>query len=684
MLFFIQKDVNTVCILFKKFDYYNEQAESNRTQFIMGETRVKLADSQEEVQRFMKYVLKDIRALDRMLEEGDWFEEDPIRIGAEQELCLVDRQAKAWPRSMEILDKLKDDETFTTEFAKFNLEINMPPIEFTGDCLSKMEEILQGKIDKVRSIAEELGGEILLTGILPTIRKVDIDLKNMTPLQRYRALCQAINKLRGEDYDLRIQGMDELLMKFDNPLLEACNTGFQVHLQVTPDEFVQKYNIAQLVTAPLLASSVGSPILFGKRLWHETRIALFQQSVDTRTISDHLRDSSPRVTFGNEWVKESILDIFQEDTARYRVLLSSEVNEDVDKLLNEGKPPALRALQIHNGTVYRWNRPCYGITDGKPHLRIENRVCPSGPTVTDEVAYSAFWLGLMNKMDDYHPNVSEEMAFDDARMNFVAASKMGLDTNFRWFDDKRINAVNLITEELLPIAREGLQEAEVDESDITDYLDIIEDRVTSGQTPSRWMLNNYATLMKDDESKEQSLAAITTAMIKNQKKGEPVHKWGRARIEDLDHWEPSSLLVEEFMTTDLFTVQKDDILEFVANLIDWRRIRYVPVEDDKKHLVGLVTMRNIFNRYSKSINHDEDVAQTVGDIMIDNPITIHPEASIMEAMDIMGSQKIGCLPVVKNNRLVGIITEQNYMRIARRLLKILHSNNENHEQSGNE
>jgi CBS domain-containing protein len=155
-------------------------------------------------------------------------------------------------------------------------------------------------------------------------------------------------------------------------------------------------------------------------------------------------------------------------------------------------------------------------------------------------------------------------------------------------------------------------------------------------------------------------------------------------MEDLEHWKPSSLIVEEFMTTDLFTVQQDDLLEFTANLIDWRRIRYVPVEDDKKHLVGLVTMRMVFNAYSKSVNHDEDVVESVEDIMIENPITIHPEASIMEAMEIMNSQQIGCLPVVKNNRLVGIITEQNYMKIARRLLKVLHLNNEANEESDEE
>jgi CBS domain-containing protein/gamma-glutamylcysteine synthetase len=650
----------------------------------MGEERVKLADSKKEVQRFMKYVLKDIRAMEKML-AGDWFETDPIRIGAEQELCLVDRHSKASPRAMEILAKLDDEERFTTELAKFNLEINLKPLEFKGNCLSQMEEDLQKNVDNVRKQAAEIDGEIVLTGILPTIRKVDVDLKNLTPLQRYRALCKAINKMRGEEYELRIQGMDELRMKFDSPLLEACNTGFQVHLQIKPDEFVRKYNIAQAITGPVLAGAVGSPFLFGKRLWSETRIALFQQSVDTRTAGDHLRESSPRVTFGNEWVNESVLEIFKEDTARYRVMLSSEVTEDVEELIKNGIPPQLKALQVHNGTIYRWNRPCYGVANGKAHLRIENRVFPSGPTVTDEMANTAFWLGLLNKMDHYYPDISEKMDFDNARLNFVAASKLGLDTTFRWIDNKRVNATDLITEELLPIAREGLEKASITGADIDNYLGIIKERVESGQTASTWMVNNYATLMKENDSKEQTLAAITSAMIKNQKKGEPVHKWGRARMEDLKHWQPSNLIVEEFMTTDLFTAQKSDILEFIANLIEWRKIRYVPVEDDKKQLVGLVTMRMMLREYGNNINHDdEELSETVEDVMIENPITIHPEASIIEAMDIMDSQKIGCLPVVKNNRLVGIITEQNYMKIAARLIRVLHLNKDDEESGSDE
>jgi CBS domain-containing protein/gamma-glutamylcysteine synthetase len=606
--------------------------------------------------------------MDKMLNEG-WFETDNIRIGAEQELCLIDSHAKPAPIVMELM-ALLNNKSFTTELARFNLESNLTPLSFSGKCLSELETQILTQLDMVREAIRELDGDIALVGVLPTIRASDLKIDNLTPLPRYRALCDAINKLRGEEYDLRIQGTDELLMRFDSPLLEACNTGFQVHLQVNPDEFVNKYNIAQAIAGPVLSGAVNSPLLFGKRLWAETRIALFHQSVDTRKVGDHLRDSSPRVTFGNSWLKESILEIYQEDIARYRVILSSDIEEDVEKSLAAGKAPELRALQIHNGTVYRWNRPCYGISNGKPHLRIENRVFPSGPTVTDEIANAAFWLGLLNGMDEEYSDVSSRMDFEDAKTNFIAASKMGLETKFRWVDDRRYSAVDLICNELLPLAREGLKKADVDEGDITSYLDIIEERSEAGQTGSFWMVKSYNTLSKK-VTREQALTALTNAMVKNQKKGEPVHKWGLAKVDDMEMWQPSSLLVEEFMTTDLFTVQKDDIIELVANLIEWRRIRYVPVEDDSKHLVGLISMRMVFREYNDVVHQKKKGSASVEEIMIRNPITIHPEASILEAIEIMDKKQIGCLPVVKNNRLVGIITEQNYMTITKRLLMML-------------
>ncbi len=636
----------------------------------MGEERVKLAETREQVQDFIQYLLKDIRAMERMLNEG-WFEIDRTRIGAEQELCLVDKNAKPAPISMQVIEELKDD-SFTTELALFNIEMNLDPLDFSGKCLSRMEENILIKIEKLRKAVREFDGDVVLSGVLPTIRKSDLDMKNLTPLPRYKALCDAINNLRGNEYDLRIQGMDELLMRFDSPLLEACNTGFQVHLQVKPEEFVQKYNYAQAITGPVLAVAVNSPILFGKRLWHETRIALFQQSVDTRQVGDHLRDSSPRVTFGNDWLKDSILEIYKEDIARYRVILSADVSEDVEKMIEDGKPPNLMALQVHNGTVYRWNRPCYGISGGKAHLRIENRIFPSGPTVTDEMANAAFWLGLLNGMGDEYPDISNVLDFDTAKMNFFAASKLGLDTKFRWVNDKRYTAVDLIKKEFVPLSKQGLMNCGIDKGDIDTYMNIIEERAESAQTGSYWTIKSYGSMIKE-MPREQSLTAVTNAMIKNQKKGEPVHKWGLAKPEDLEVWQPSNLLVEEFMTTDLFTVEKDDIIELVTNLIDWRRIRYVPVEDDNKHLVGLISMRMIYNEYSKCVHQGEKVKKCVEEVMLKNPITIHPEASIMEAMEIMASNKIGCLPVVKNNRLIGVITEQNFMTITARLLKMIHS-----------
>lgn len=305
---------------------------------------------------------------------------------------------------------------------------------------------------------------------------------------------------------------------------------------------------------------------------------------------------------------------------------------------------------------------------GKPHLRIENRVLPSGPTVTDEMANAAFWLGLMSRMTDLHADVRKEIDFSAARRNFIAAAKQGLETSFHWFGERTVSATDLILRELLPIAREGLQKMAVDADDVDHYLDVIRERVEKGQTASSWMVGNYNRLMSDQRSHQHALTAITQAMVKNQAKGEPVHQWGRVLPQDMGQWQPSSLLVEEFMTTDLFTVQQDDVLELAANLMDWRKIRYVPVEDDAHRLHGLVTMRGLF----KQLNHPDAGAagaHAVADVMIRNPLTVHPEASIVEAMDIMTSQKIGCLPVVRNNRLVGIITERNFSDITFRLIR---------------
>ncbi|MBK6564056.1 MAG: CBS domain-containing protein [Saprospiraceae bacterium] len=633
----------------------------------MGEQRVSLVNDNKQMQKFVKALLNDVSALEYML-ENEWFESDVIRIGAEQEIVMVDKKTfKPSLVAMEALEKMTEYPWVETELGKFNLETNLEPRVFTGNCFSELDKENTYKLDKIQEVLDTLDTSILLTGICPTLRKYHLNMENLTPKKRYYALMEAINKqLIGQSYELRILGIDELLVKHDSPLLEACNTSFQVHLQVAPKDFVKMYNISLGLAAPIMAISANSPIVFGKRLWHETRIALFQQSLDTRTTHDHMRERSPRVSFGKDWIHDSILEIYREDIARFRVLLSSDIEEDSMAAIKNNQVPKLRALQVHNSTVYRWNRPCYGISDnGKPHLRIENRVLPSGPTVIDEVANACFWLGCMIGLSEEVEDIKTKMSFVDARDNFGKAAKFGLDTKFTWFNDEKINAVELVMR-LLPIARKGLEKQKVDTADIDKYLNIIEKRAQNHMTGARWMLRAF-TKLHDNTNTDEALSVLTASMIQNQMTNTPVHEWVLPDKEDLKIYRPSHLKVSEFMLTDLFTVQKDDIVELVADLMDWNTIRYTPVEDSKGNLVGLVTARLILRHYIKSKNSKKTTV--VSDIMIEKPVTIDQDANIMEAMKLMRENKIGCLPVVNGTELVGLISETEFLRITASLLQ---------------
>lgn len=636
----------------------------------MGARGVRVPANQQELNTFTRCLLKDIQALETMLREG-WFETEDMKIGAEQEICLVDEHNKPSPRNMEILHQLNHP-SFTTELAKFNVEANLDPVPLRGQCFTAFETQLKTLMQQLQDVAKDFDVVPVLTGILPTIRKFDLEMENLTPIDRYYALIDAINHSRGEAYELKIEGLDELNIKHTTALIEACNTSFQVHLQVTPEEFARKYNIAQAITAPVLAVATNSPMLFGKRLWSETRIALFQQSIDTRITGEHLRYTSPRVTFGNQWVQNSILDLYKDAIVRYNALLITDIDEDVTEKINQRITPRLKALNIHNSTVYRWNRPCYGISpNGKPHLRIENRIFPAGPTVIDQVANAAFWIGLMCGIEDVYPDITQVLDFDDAKSNFLRSSRNGLGSRYNWVNGKVINDVELIQKELLPIAREGLKKVNVDQEEINKFLSVIEGRVETGTTGARWILDSYAKLIKQT-SKDEATTAIVASMSTKQQEGNPVHTWAPASLQDISDWKPSSLLVEEFMTTDLFTVNKDEIPEFCADMMDWQRMRYMPIENKEGELIGLISARNLL-RYFASVQkngHGSD-GITVKDLMITNPIVIHPEATIVEAMDIMRTHSIGCLPVVNKNKLVGMITEGNFLNITSSLLKRL-------------
>ena len=630
----------------------------------MGDPRVEQQDGAEQRRAFMRRLLNDLRALERMIQDGR-IESGVRRIGAEQELFLVDPNWRPSCSALPLLESL-DDPCFTTELGQFNLELNLEPKEWGGDCLGRTERELREKLERLEALAAEQDVRVILTGILPTLRQSDLTLDNMTPVPRYRALNDAMTSLRGQAYEFHIRGLDELLLRHDSVMLEACNASFQVHFQVNAEEFADLYNIAQLVAAPALAAASNSPVLFGRQLWWETRIALFQQAVDTRSSVDFLRERSPRVTFGNGWVQRSVLELFQEDITRFRTLVMRELDEDSLELLQRGEIPKLRALGLHNGTVYRWNRACYGITDGKPHLRIENRVLPSGPTVLDEVANAAFWFGMISAMYEKYRDIAPLVTFEDAKMNFTSAARLGLGAQVQWLEGETLPAEQLICDRLLPLARQGLERAKIDAGDIDRYLGVIEERIGKRRTGAHWVVQSLAG-MRGRGTRSEQLSALTAAMWRRQSSGDPVSGWEPARIEEAESWKHSFLKVEQFMTTDLFTVGEDESIDLVASLMEWRRIRYVPVEDTRHRLIGLVTYRALIKLMSRGINSGDQIG--VADLMIKDPITIEPEASTLTAIAMMRDRGIGCLPVTKHGRLVGVITERDLMNVAAGLME---------------
>ncbi len=632
----------------------------------MGEQDVREQSQREEIRVFLKHLLQDVRAMEKMLAEGR-FESGVRRIGAEQELFLVDGDWRPASIATQVLEEV-DDPHFTTELARFNLEFNLDPQTFGGACLSDMEEQINSLLAKVRAAARRIGGDVVLTGILPTINKSDLELENMTPNPRYLALNEAMTRLRGGDYEFFLKGIDELHLRHDSIMVEACNTSFQVHFQVGPEEFARLYNAAQAVTAPVLAAAANSPMLFGKRLWWETRVGLFQQSIDTRRSTPHLREQIPRVSFGRRWVRESALEIFQEDIARFRTLLSTEIEDDPFDALERGEAPSLKALRLHNSTVYRWNRVCYGIVDGKPHLRIENRILPSGPSVRDEVANAAFWYGLVSGVVAEYGDITKFLNFDDVRTNFFAAAQNGLNAQLSWVGGRLEPASGLILDTLIPLARVGLKDSGVDGGDIDTYLGTLEERVKSGRTGSQWQLSSMASLGRKGPLSER-LSAVTAAISNRQQSGEPVHTWAPAKLEEGGGWKQNYLTVEHCMDTDLVTVQADEPVDLVANLMVWNNIRHVLVEDADHRLAGVVSQRALLRLVGTYHPEQMEGPMAVSEVMAKNPVTVEPETPTVDAIELMRRNRWSCLPVTKNGTLVGILNETQLMAIAGQLLE---------------
>ncbi len=631
----------------------------------MGDKKVTSEYDEEQMRTFTLAVLNDLQALEQML-SGGVFEEDARRIGAEQEMFLVDSAMHPAPLAIEVIEDAKDGR-LTTEIGRFNLEANLTPREFSGNCLSLMEDELNETIDIVRRSAGKFDAGVVLVGILPTIQQSDLTSKNLTPNPRYAEIDRVVTQLHGGDRIIQIKGLDELQMTLQDTFIEFCNTSFQIHLQVGVSNFVNYYNWAQAISAPVLASAVNSPILLGHRLWHETRLALFQHATDTRSLTHKARNQTPRVNFGDHWVDNSIIEVLREDAIRFRILLTQVVEENSLDVVNRGGIPNLAAWRLHNGTIWRWNRPCYGIVDGKPGLRIEARFLPAGPTVVDEMANAAFFLGLLTELPEEFGDIREFMTFDEAKSNFFNAARYGLNGQIRGLDGKSRRVGRIILDELLPRARKGLQRAGVDDADSGRLLDIIEARVTQEKSGARWMLDSYEAMDKRAKPNVR-LRTLTAVMKTHQESGEPVHEWELAEIPKQSEWIDNYKTVEQFMAVDLFTVRPEDIVDLAANLMHWRHVRHVPVEDDAGHLIGIVSHRDLIELFA----HGKSGASpplVIRDIMKTDLITIAPETPTLDALELMRERNIGCLPVIKDGQLVGLITAYDFLTVSSKLFE---------------
>src|SRR5689334_5811308 len=632
----------------------------------MGEHNVQQYVDEPKSQAFMRALLEDLSALAFMIENG-CIESGVMRIGAEQEMFLLDRHLRPAPVSLEVLNHA-NDARLTTEIARFNLEANLTPLKLENNCFSRMQQELVELIELARDSAATQGADILLAGILPTLQKSDLTLDNLTPVARYHELDRGVIRLRGGPLSIHIKGLDELHLTHDNIMIESCNTSFQVHFQSNAKEFANHYNVAQAITAPVLAVAVNSPLLFGQRLWQETRVALFQHSTDERSRQQLARNHPTRVNFGDRWLENSVIELFQDQIVRFRPIMISEPDENPFEVLARGETPLLSALRMHNGTVWRWNRACYGVTEGVAHLRIENRALPSGPTIVDEIANAAFFSGLMVALPQAYGEISKRMVFDDAKMNFFRAARHGLDAQFQWIDGQSLSATSLILDQLLPLARQGLSSVNVASEDIDKYLGIIEERAQCGQTGARWIMKSLIA-NGSSATKDSAQRTLTAAMLKNQKQGQPIHRWPIIEKGESEEWEHGYRTVGQFMSTDLFTVKPDDLIDLAASVMDWRHVRHVPVEDEEGRVVGLVTHRGLLRVMSNGNRFVGGNPVTVREVMVENPVTVSPSTSSLAAIEVMRTNRIGCLPVVEGDQLVGIVTSYDFLEASAKLFK---------------
>jgi len=476
----------------------------------MGQEISRSTFTRQDFRRFRARLRQETATLGAWFRTGRFAPRGGVA-GFEIEAWLVDRQGQPAPLNRVFLERLADP-LVVPELSVFNIELNTPPLPLRDDVLRRMHANLENLWRRCQGVAAELDAVVVLIGILPTLRIQDLSPDHMSDQQRYRAINdQILARRRGQPMTLAIHGVETLCLTHPDVMLEAATTSFQTHLQVTPHDAAAFFNAALALSAPMVAVAANSPLLFGKALWQETRIPLFEQGV---ALAGGARANDPshrRVTFGGGYVQDSLLELFAENQAHYPSLLPVDLSAEP-----EGRLPHLR---LHNGTIWRWNRPLLGFeTDGTPHLRIEHRVMPAGPSIPDTIANAALYYGLIHELARATPPMAATLEFAHCRANFYAAARDGLQAKVMWLNGQRLPLRRLLLEELLPLARRGLRTLDVHAADVADYLDLIAARVESGRTGADWQQRFLARHGQD-------LATLTLAYMEQQQRGQPVHEW---------------------------------------------------------------------------------------------------------------------------------------------------------------
>ncbi len=465
----------------------------------------------EDYERFRAALARETRVLLDWLEEAPATPKHPPRLGFEIEAWLCDTNGRPLPVNEAFLAAMANP-LATVELARFNVELNTGVFRVGPGVFSAILAETRETLRQARRAARHAGAELLMAGTLATLEPDDLGIHQMSPQARFRALNTAVLANRAQrPLQVDIVGHDHLRHSHHDVMLEALATSFQVHIETTPDNAHRAYNAAMVAAAPVLTVAGNTPYIFGHDLWAESRIPLFEQAVEVGGFADSARGPIRRVTFGTGYLHHSIGELFSENLEHFPVLLPVRFDTPDD---------ALAHLALHNGTIWRWNRPIVGTdADGQRSLRLEFRCLPAGPTLIDMLANTAFALGLIEYLVDHSADGTLETPFSEARDNFYNAARHGLDARLRWGHGDPLPAPRLLTRTLLPHAAEGLDRLGIDPEERDALLGIIAARIATRQTGAQWQRAWIARHGRD-------WAGLVRAYRGWQNTGAPVHTWG--------------------------------------------------------------------------------------------------------------------------------------------------------------